>query len=145
MAQVDSENTTALPVAPTRRRFLSTAAGIAGGTALALAAVPASAVSLDNPQGDGELRQASDDIVEIDAAIERLHKKYGEAADSRDDYHELEARRDDAIGTLISVPASSMAGIKAKASALQLDELFTDFESHQQIALSLAEDLTALG
>ena len=99
----------------------------------------------NDPQGDGELRQASDDIVEIDAAIERLHKKYGEAADSRDDYHELEARRDDAIGTLISVPASSMAGIKAKASALQLDELFTDFESHQQIALSLAEDLTALG
>jgi hypothetical protein len=38
-----------------------------------------------------------------------------------------------------------MIGIKAKASALQLDELFTDFESHQQIALSLAEDLTALG
>jgi hypothetical protein len=94
---------------------------------------------------DGELRQASNDLVEIDAAIDRLHKSYGDDADSRGDYHELEARRDDAIGTLSSVPASSMIGIKAKASALQLDELFTDFESHQQIALSLAEDLTALG
>ena len=129
-----------------RRNFLTTAAGIAaGGTALALAAVPASAVSLDNPQGDGELRQASEDIVEIDAAIERLHKKYGEAADSRDDYHELEARRDDAIGTLISVPASSMVGIKAKAAALQIGELFDDYERHQEIAVSLADDLIALG
>ena len=44
MAQVDSENTTALPVDPTRRRFLSTAAGIAAaGTALALAIPPAAA------------------------------------------------------------------------------------------------------
>ena len=129
-----------------RRNFLTTAAGIAaGGAAMALAAVPASAVSLDNPQGDGELRQASNDLVEIDAAIDRLHKSYGDDADSRGDYHELEARRDDAIGTLSSVPASSMIGIKAKASALQLDELFLDFESHREIALSLAEDLTALG
>ena len=129
-----------------RRNFLTTAAGIAaGGTALALAAVPASAVSLDNPQGDGELRQALDDIVEIDAAIDGLRDKYGDDADSRDDFLELEARRDDAIGTLISVPASSMVGIKAKAAALQIGELFDDYEAHQQIALSLAQDLTALG
>ena len=123
-----------------RRNFLTTAAGIAaGGT---LAAVPAFAAP---PQVDGELRQASNDLVEIDAAIDRLHKSYGDDADSRGDYHELEARRDDAIGTLISVPASSMIGIKAKAAALQIGELFDDYEAHQQIALSLAEDLTALG
>ena len=123
-----------------RRNFLTTAAGIAaGGT---LAAVPAFAAP---PQVDGELRQALNDLVEIDAAIERLHKKYGDDADSRGDYRELEERRNDAIGTLSSVAASSMIGIKAKASALQLDELFIDFESHQQIALSLAEDITALG
>jgi hypothetical protein len=41
MAQVDSENTTAMPVVSTRRRFLSQAAGVAaGGTALALVAIP---------------------------------------------------------------------------------------------------------
>ena len=102
-----------------RRNFLTTAAGIAaGGTALALAAVPALAVSLDNPQIDGELHQALDDLVEMDAALAALHKKHGDDTDSRDDYHELEARRDDAIGTLISVPASSMAGIKAKVVKL---------------------------
>jgi hypothetical protein len=41
MAQVDSENSTALPADPTRRRFLSNAAGVAaGGTVLALATIP---------------------------------------------------------------------------------------------------------
>src|ERR1700686_2024952 len=41
MAQVDSKNTTAAPVDQTRRRFLSTAAGVAAGSAvLALATIP---------------------------------------------------------------------------------------------------------
>ena len=41
MAQVDSENSTALPADPTRRRFLSNAAGVAaGGAVLALATIP---------------------------------------------------------------------------------------------------------
>ena len=65
-----------------RRNFLTTAAGIAaGGAAMALAAVPASAVS--SPMLDGDLRQAFGDIVEIYAARDRMHKKYGDAADSR--------------------------------------------------------------
>ena len=127
-----------------RRNFLTTAAGIAaGGTALALAAVPASAVSVSLT--DGELRQALDDLVEMDAALEALHTKHGDDADSRDDYLECQDMRDDAIATLIDVRASSTAGIMAKASALQLNALFEDYESHQAIALSLAEDLTALG
>jgi uncharacterized ferredoxin-like protein len=86
-----------------------------------------------------------DDLVEMDAALAALHKKHGDDADSRDDYQESEEMRDDAIATLINVRASSTAGIMAKASALQLDQLFEDFESHQQIALSLADDLIALG
>jgi hypothetical protein len=41
MARVDSENSTAMPVDPTRRRFLSTTATLAAGSAvLALAAIP---------------------------------------------------------------------------------------------------------
>jgi hypothetical protein len=51
--------------------------------------------------------------------------------------------RDDAIATLITVRASSTAGIMAKASALQLKVLFEDHERHQEIALSLADDLIA--
>jgi hypothetical protein len=46
MAQVDSKNITAAPADPTRRRFLSQAAGVAaGGTVLALASLPASAAA----------------------------------------------------------------------------------------------------
>ena len=45
MAQVDSENTTAMPVDPTRRRFLSAAAG--GAIALALPLAPAGAGAPD--------------------------------------------------------------------------------------------------
>jgi hypothetical protein len=47
MAQVNSENSTAMPVISTRRRFLSQAAGVAaGGAVLALAAeLPAPAVA----------------------------------------------------------------------------------------------------
>jgi hypothetical protein len=127
-----------------RRNFLTTAAGIAaGGTALALAVVPAGAVS--GSLTDGELSKALDDFVEMEDAIEALHKKHGDDADSREDYLKCQDMRDDAVETLISVPASSMDGIKAKASALQLQVLFEDYESHQAIALSLAEDLTALG
>jgi hypothetical protein len=41
MARVDSENSTAVPVDPTRRRFLSTTATLAaGGAALGLLAIP---------------------------------------------------------------------------------------------------------
>jgi hypothetical protein len=48
MAQADSNNTIAAPVDQARRRFLSTAVGIAaGGTVLALASLPASAA--DDP------------------------------------------------------------------------------------------------
>ena len=127
-----------------RRNFLTTAAGIAAG-ALALAAVPANAVSLDNPQGDGELRKALDDLVEMDASLEALHTKHGDDADSRDDYLECQDMREDAIATLTDVRAASTAGILAKASALQLQALFEDYESHQEIAVSLADDLIALG
>src|ERR1700754_2880471 len=51
MAQVDSDNTTAVPVPSTRRRFLSTTAGlVAGGTALAVAVnVPALAATEPDP------------------------------------------------------------------------------------------------
>jgi hypothetical protein len=41
MSQADSTNSTPMPAAATRRRFLSQAAGVAaGGTVLALATIP---------------------------------------------------------------------------------------------------------
>ena len=131
--------------ATSRRHFLTTAAGIAaGGTALALTVVPASAISVSSPQTDGDLRQALNDLLEMDAALAALHDKHGDDADSRDDYQEHEDMRDAAIATLIDVRASSTAGMMAKASALQIKVLFEDYEMHQLIGLSLADDLIAI-
>src|SRR5258708_30670117 len=76
MAEVNSENSTAVPAVSTRRRFLSQAAGVAaGGTALALATIPpAAAVAapanlLDPTKASPELRAAA---LSLDEAHERL-------------------------------------------------------------------------
>jgi hypothetical protein len=93
---------------------------------------------------DGALRLAFENLVATDAAIAGLHKTFGDDADSREDYLELEEQRDECIATLIEVPAASMAGILAKASALRLDVMIEDYDQHQQIAVSLADDLICL-
>ena len=129
------------PIAPTRRRFLSQAAGVAaGGTVLALAALPPASAGAD----DGALRLAFENLVATDAAIAGLYKTFGDDADSREDYAELEEKRDECIATLVDVPASSMAGIQAKAAALRLKLMIEDCDQHQQIAVSLADDLVCL-
>lgn len=97
------------------------------------------------PEIDGELRKAFEDLVAADAEIAKLHTTYGDDADSREEYLTAEEKRNNSIETLITVPASSMVGIQAKASALRLKVMFEDFESHQQIAVSLADDLACLG
>jgi hypothetical protein len=38
-----------------------------------------------------------------------------------------------------------MVGIQSKASALRLECMIEDFDMHQQIAVSLADDLARLG
>ena len=141
MAQVDSENSIAMPAAPTRRHFLSTAVGVAaGGAALALATIPPASAGAD----DGALRLAFENLVATDAAIAGLYKAFGDDADSREDYADLEEKRDECIATLIDVSASSMAGIQAKAAALRLKAMIEDYDRHQQIAVSLADDLVCL-
>jgi hypothetical protein len=141
MAQADSNISTPAFVDPTRRRFLSQAAGVAaGGTVLALATIPpASAGALD-----GDLRQAADDLAATDLAIAAIFKTFGDDAEDREDYLKLEEQRDDCIAVLIEVQAASMVGIQAKASALRLKTMIEDYDQHQQIAVSLADDLVGL-
>ena len=93
---------------------------------------------------DGALRLAFENLVATDAAIAGLHATFGDDADSREDYAELEEKRNECIATLIEVPAASMAGILAKASALRLKVMIEDYDQHQQIAVSLADDLVCL-
>jgi hypothetical protein len=91
------------------------------------------------------LRRAYEGLQAADAAIAVLHKDFGDEADSREDYGEEEERRDACIEALISQPASGIDGLQAKASALLLSVMIEDYDSHQQIACSLAEDIVRLG
>lgn len=96
------------------------------------------------PETDGELRQAFQDLIKADSDIDRIHDEYGDEADSREDYAATNDKRNDSIYALSTVAASSMVGIQAKAAALRLRRTFEDFVSHQDIAVSLAEDLASL-
>jgi hypothetical protein len=80
----------------------------------------------------------------VEQAIDDLCRKYDEA-DGRDDYRALEDRRNENIATLVTIQAKSAAGIQAKAASLQLRAMIADQDQHQQISVSLADDLVALG
>jgi hypothetical protein len=121
------------PVDPTRRRFLTVAA--AG--AMSITAVSATALPLEV---DTELVHAARDLEATDQAIDSLHRKYDDA-DSREDYRAIEDRRNENIATLVTIRAKSAAGIQAKAASLRLRAMIEDYTQHQQIAVSLADDL----
>jgi hypothetical protein len=91
------------------------------------------------------LQRAYEGLQDADAAIAALHKDFGDEADSREDYGEEQERRDACIEALISQPAWCIDGLQAKASALLLRVMIEDYDSHQQIACSLAEDIVRLG
>src|SRR5450759_4733104 len=148
MTQADSVHSTPpTNTSATRRRFLSQAAGMAaGGTALALATIPpASAASAPAalarwPEVDGALMHASCDLTVVDLAITGLYTKYGDDADSREDYLAIEQQRDENIEILSTVPAKSWDGIWAKAAALRSRRTIED-ERALAIAASLADDI----
>jgi hypothetical protein len=83
-------------------------------------------------------------LAAADRAIADMHKRFGDDADSRDDYIALREKLNDHIGTLVTVRASSAAGITAKAEALRLRRMIEDYSQHQQIAVSLADDLVRM-
>jgi hypothetical protein len=110
-------------------------------------ALPVAAPFMNIDQGalDIELVQAAQDLQAVDHAIGNLYRKFGDDADSREDYLALEDRRNEHIATLITVPAKSMTGIQAKAVCVRLRTLIEDWDQHQQVAVSLADDLVQLG
>jgi hypothetical protein len=109
MTQADSENTTAMPVAPTRRRFLSTAATLAaGGAALGLAIPPA---------------LASNDPIFVAIEKHKIARAAVSAAVDRHNHHE-DAHTYDAVGSafeaetdaacaILSIRATTAAGLVA--------------------------------
>ena len=152
MIEADSVHSTPpTNTSATRRRFLSQSAGMAaGGAILALATIPPAAAASAPaalarwPEVDGALMHASCDLTVVDLAITGLYSKYGDDADSRDDYLAIEQQRDENIEILSTVPAKSWDGIWAKAAALRLRRTIED-ERALAIAASLADDVIALG
>jgi hypothetical protein len=139
-----SESAPPAPIAPAvksvnRRAFMNSIVALPIVAALPVAA-PSIAAGLPTP-ADKELVNAANEMHVIDQTLTDLHRRYGDDADSREDYLELAGRRLENIATLITVPAASMAGIQAKASALRAQEMIEDYRRHRQIAVSLADDL----
>lgn len=89
--------------------------------------------------------QAARDLQATDQAIRDLHDKFGDDADSRADYHAREHERDGHIATLVAVPALGAPGVQAKAAVLRLRTLIEDYDRHQDVAVSLADDIAERG
>jgi hypothetical protein len=104
--------------------------------------MPSEALPVFEPQRkDLDLINATCDMHKGDAAINHLHDKYGDDADSREDYHQLNAERDTALETLRSRRAHTSNGTIAKAEAVSEKILSEDYDRHGEIAVSLAADV----
>lgn len=90
---------------------------------------------------DLDLSNAAYEMRNVDGAIDRLHKKHGDDADGRKDYHQLEAKRDEALNALAKTKSVSSNGLIAKAEVLVERRLIEDYERHRLIATSLAKDV----
>jgi hypothetical protein len=87
------------------------------------------------------VKSRTSNIRDADFAIERLHDKHGDDAESREDYTDADGKRWDAIDILATKPARSSNGLVAKAEVLTDRRLSEDFTSHGRIATSLGEDV----
>jgi hypothetical protein len=90
---------------------------------------------------DLKLSNAVTNMRESEYAIDALNKKYGDDADSRDDYQHVESERDVALAILSTRRARSSNGMIAKAAALSERRVIEDYERHGEIATSLAADV----
>jgi hypothetical protein len=100
----------------------------------------ASKIRTKKRTGKIDLAAAAAELTSIDAAIEAMHKKYGDDADSRKDYRRLSGRRFDLLHILGSTPALSLGGLAAKAAALSRRTL-EEYTNTASIAGSLANDI----
>ena len=116
---------------------LSRRAILAGASSLPALALPAAIY--DAP--DLDLLNAATEMQASDAAIDRLHKRHGDDADSRDDYHAVEAKRDRALDIPAGQPARTPKGMIAKAEVLSDRHLIEDYARHGEIVASLAADV----
>jgi hypothetical protein len=96
------------------------------------------------PHVDAELIDAAARVAASDAAIEQLHKAFGDDADDRKDYQQIEEERTDALDLLAETPARSLDGMQAKAATLKRRQVEEDPGATGAIAASLADDVLRL-
>jgi hypothetical protein len=97
------------------------------------------------PEVDGELTDAYEQIVSLDAKISEFFDTISD--DDREihqGYLETEDARYDAIDRLSEIPAQSWKGIKAKASALNMRQILDDTQRAVGLGESLADDVLRL-
>ncbi|TWI73783.1 hypothetical protein IQ16_01927 [Bradyrhizobium huanghuaihaiense] len=130
MTQAETTDTTS------RRRFLA-------GAAVAAALVTTNTTTAAAAETDDTaLVDAAAGVLEADRTMNALLDAHGDDADSRPDYMATEAQRYGYLETLATVPAIGTAGLLAKARTLQVVSVTAEPHRHQDIALSLADDLT---
>jgi hypothetical protein len=97
------------------------------------------------PEVDGELTDAYEQIVSLDAKIREFFDTISDDdRGTHQGYLEAEDARFDAIDRLSEIPAQSWKGIKAKAAALNMRHIQEDYQSTCALAKSLAEDVLKL-
>jgi hypothetical protein len=127
------------PVASAGAGFLASIAAALTTDKADRRAMPASC-----PQIDSDLTSAACEIEMLDFAIDGLHAKFGDDADSRADYLNAAARRQELIGLICEQHARSWDGIWAKATVLRLRSIQESYAVTGKVAESLSIDIMQL-
>jgi hypothetical protein len=112
------------------------------------AAVPTAAPAMLCHPSDGRLVAAAEGLFAATAAIGQLYREYPDGCgddgevDERADCQALCAVQDQHVETLVTVAATSNAGLHAKASVVAAKFMADGFSpDHKRLAVSLANDL----
>jgi len=113
------------------------------------AAVPTTAPAMPPHSSDCRLVAAAEGVFASEAAIDQIYREHHAAgadgdADERADCQALFDLQGQHTDTLITVPAASNAGFRAKASVVRAG-FMVGRRNHDRIALSLANDLVGGG
>lgn len=104
-------------------------------------ATPTIAPTLPSAGSDEAIVAAANALFRTDEAIDQFLKRHGDKADEMQDRWDLEDKRNQFIAVLIETPAQTPNGIQAKAAVLRDARMIEDTDQHQQISVSLADDL----
>lgn len=114
------------------------------------AATPTTAPAMLLEGSDQDLVDAAEGLMSAERSIDSLYEEHRRSGaegevDERADCLALFDRQAECIATLITVPAISGRGVQAKAAVVRWKPLIGRYDDHQQVAVSLADDVARLG